>query len=57
MAACCDEWWAGLDDRMKEWIHYYFWDIKEKRFPLTREDIHEMHEFRFKVELGGKVDD
>lgn len=27
MAECCDKWWASLDDHMKEWVHYYFYDI------------------------------
>ena len=56
MAKCCDEWWASLDDHMKEWVHYYFYDIIE-RLPIPREDIHEMHEFRFKVELGGEINE
>lgn len=55
MAKCCDEWWANLDDHMKEWVHYYFYDITES-LPIPREDIHEMHDFRFKVELGGQTD-
>ena len=51
MAECCDEWWNQLDDHMKEWVHYYFYDIKGE-LPISREDVHKMHDFRFKVELG-----
>lgn len=58
MAKCCDEWWASLDDHMKEYIHIHYYNISERlRSHIYNKIFHEMHDFRFKVELGGKTSD
>jgi len=46
---CCDDWWSGLTQKQKEYIHYFFYDIKRQPL-LSDEDIHEMHESRFILE-------
>ncbi|MBA7506510.1 hypothetical protein ES706_05201 [subsurface metagenome] len=47
---CCDEWWASLPSHLKEYIHYYHYDIIEKLCDFPATDLTEMHDFRFKVE-------
>jgi len=49
VTTCCDKWWSGLTETQKEWIHYYFHDIKEHKF-LHKTDVHDQHESRFTLE-------
>lgn len=56
MANCCDEWWASLPSHLKEFVHYYHYDITGKLKDFPTAELKEMHDFRFKVELeGGKT--
>ena len=58
MADCCEEWWDRLDEHIKEYIHIHYYNISERlRLHIYNKIFHEMHEFRFKVELGGKTSD
>jgi len=54
MAKCCDEWWASLPDALKEYVHYYHYDILDILKDFPHKDLKGMHDFRFNVELGGK---
>ena len=43
----CNDLWNSLSPEMKMWVHYYFWDIRDKKetFAPILEDMKDRHGF------------